>query len=193
MPRDKQFNREEVIEKAMLLFWKQGYHDTSVQDLVEHLGINRGSLYDTFGGKRRVFEAAFERYRLFAESRLREFLREHEEVKPTLRTLFRNIIDGDCADADRKGCLIANSTTEMLPDDAELREVIARHGDTMEKLFRDFLNRGAKAGRISKDKDVKSIAGVLFTFMQGLRVVGKTRPPKRKLLASVDQMLSLLD
>ena len=58
----KQFDRDEVIERAMDLFWQRGYESTSVDDLVEATGINRGSLYGTFGDKRRLFLATIDRY-----------------------------------------------------------------------------------------------------------------------------------
>jgi TetR/AcrR family transcriptional repressor of nem operon len=54
MPRVKLFDENEVLNKAMNLFWKQGYSATSIQDLVSHLGINRASLYDTYGDKEKL-------------------------------------------------------------------------------------------------------------------------------------------
>jgi TetR/AcrR family transcriptional repressor of nem operon len=63
MPRVKLFDENEVLNKAMNLFWKQGYSATSIQDLVSHLGINRASLYDTYGDKEKLFFRAFEFYR----------------------------------------------------------------------------------------------------------------------------------
>ena len=51
MPRVKLFDENEILKKSMELFWKKGYSATSVQDMVNHLGINRGSMYDTFGDK----------------------------------------------------------------------------------------------------------------------------------------------
>ena len=62
MARPKQFDRDEALERAMAVFWRRGYEGTSVRDLVEHMGINRGSLYDTFGDKRTLFLAAVDRY-----------------------------------------------------------------------------------------------------------------------------------
>ena len=51
MARSKEFEENEVLDKAMRLFWEQGYEKTSMTDLVEHMGIHRRSLYDTFGDK----------------------------------------------------------------------------------------------------------------------------------------------
>ena len=62
MARHKEFEREVVLEKAMATFWRYGYEGTSVQTLVENMGINRGSIYDTFGDKRSLFLAAIQHY-----------------------------------------------------------------------------------------------------------------------------------
>ena len=58
----KQFDRGDVLERAMAVFWRNGYQATSIQDLVDATGINRGSLYTTFGDKRGLFLAVLEHY-----------------------------------------------------------------------------------------------------------------------------------
>ena len=73
MPRVKSFDEKEVLDKAIHLFWKQGYTATSIQDLVTHLGINRASLYDTFGDKEELFKKAFEQYRKTSFDGLTQF------------------------------------------------------------------------------------------------------------------------
>lgn len=55
MGRSREFDENVVLQKAMELFWKQGYEKTSLNDLVEHMGIHRRSLYDTFGDKHTLF------------------------------------------------------------------------------------------------------------------------------------------
>ena len=74
MPRVKQFNEEQVLEKAMEVFWKKGYNGSSMQELVDGMGINRASIYDTFGSKEELFERAFEIYREKNLARIRNFL-----------------------------------------------------------------------------------------------------------------------
>ncbi|MEM9921565.1 MAG: helix-turn-helix domain-containing protein, partial [Bacteroidota bacterium] len=63
MPRSKNFDRQEVLQKAVELFWQKGFHATSMQDLVDHLEINRGSMYNTFGGKEQLFQEALALYK----------------------------------------------------------------------------------------------------------------------------------
>ena len=55
MSRNKAFNEEEVIDKAVKVFWAKGYEATSMQDLIDAMGIQRGSLYATFGSKQQLF------------------------------------------------------------------------------------------------------------------------------------------
>lgn len=193
MPRVKQFDQEEVLQKAMLLFWKQGYHDTSIDELVKFLGINRASLYDTFGGKKKLYEKALESYRTQNYQGMHAFLQSQENVKEGLRQVFQKITYDDYADEDCKGCFIVNTTTELLPADSDLQAVIEQHGQLVEQAFVDFLQKGVERGQISKDKDLKTLASLLYTLMTGLRVVGKTKPEVAVSMAAVDAVLSLLE
>src|SRR5210317_807979 len=111
MPRVKLFDEQEVLTKAMNLFWKQGYAATSVQDLVSHLGINRASLYDTFGDKEQLFRKSFELYRRINIEGLKQFLESYEDIREGFSKLFENAIQESITDKDRKGCFVVNTTT----------------------------------------------------------------------------------
>ncbi len=193
MPRVKQFDEEEVLQKAVLIFWRKGYYNTSIQDLVDFLGVNRASLYNTFGGKKKLFDKAFEQYRKVNHEGFTNFLNTQENVKDALRMVFTKIINDDCSDKDRKGCLIANTTTELLPTDKKLQKLITQHKLNTEKAFFDLLSRGVKKGQISKDTDLETISRLLYTLMTGLRVVSKTKPTFEESMTSVEAVLELLD
>ena len=193
MPRVKLFNQEEVLQKAMLIFWKKGYHSTSIQDLVNFLGINRASLYDTYGGKKQLFDSAFNLYRVSGNAGQNDILNGQENIKDTLKKIFQSVIVFDLSDFDSKGCFIANTTTEMLPDDVKLQDVITNHRKSMELFLYDLLMTGVKRGEITKDKDVKTLASLFYTLLTGFRVVGKTKPSKKESFASINAVLSLLD
>ena len=81
MPRVKLFDEKEVLTKAMNLFWRKGYSATSVQDLVNHLGINRGSLYDTFGNKEQLFNQSLALYRNSTIEGITQIFESHTKVK----------------------------------------------------------------------------------------------------------------
>lgn len=173
MPRVKLFDEKEVLQKAMELFWKRGYNATSIQDLVTHLGINRASIYDTYGGKRELFEKAFLLYREEGKERVEGFFATQPAVKQGLKNLFEMAINESLNDCDRKGCFVVNSITELVPDDEAIRPELIAHKEMMENIFFNYLQTGVENGEISKDKNLKIIAGLLFTFYSGVKVVGK--------------------
>lgn len=193
MPRVKQFNEEETLNKAMCLFWRNGFHATSMQDLVSYLGINRASIYDTYGGKKELFDKAFEHYRTTNRKQLLAFLESQESVKEGFRKLFENGISEAVCDTERKGCFVINVTTELVPNDDEMLAVIQENKAFMTATFEDFLKSGVASGEISNTKDLKNLASVLHTFFNGIKIVSKTDSNEQELLTSVDTVLSLLD
>ena len=193
MPRVKLFDENEVLTKAMNLFWKQGYAATSIQDLVSHLGINRGSLYDTFGDKEQLFKKSFALYRKTNIEGLKQFFENQSNVKDGFSILFDNAIEEAIQDKDRKGCFVVNTTTELIPNDESLTEVLERNKRDFEKLFLEYLKQGKASGQLKTSKDLESIAGLFYTLYNGIRVVSKVQPDKKKLKDTVSVALSLLD
>ncbi|MDX1332535.1 MAG: TetR/AcrR family transcriptional regulator [Robiginitalea sp.] len=193
MPRTKTFDEKAVLEKAMELFWTQGYHATSIQDLVDHLGINRASLYDTYGGKESLFQKAFRHYREQNTARIKQFLEQMPEVREGLGTLFNGAIKEAAADADRKGCFVVNTATELIPGDPTLLQVLAENKRTFEQLFYDYLKKGEETGQFPAGKNLRAIASLLFTLYNGLKVVSKVTPDPKQYQASIDEVLRLLD
>lgn len=193
MPRVKKFDINEVLLKAMELFWEKGYHATSIQDLVDGLGINRGSLYDTYGGKKKLFNQAIEIYMSSNQKLLCDLLGSEGNVKGTLRMVFEKIVDADISDADCKGCFVVNTTTELLPNDIGLQESITDYKKNIIQMFHELLQKGIKKGEIPKNKDIKTIANLLYTLMTGIRVISKTETNKKESLDEVDAVLMLLN
>lgn len=193
MPRAKAFQEEEVLKKAMELFWKKGYHATSMQDLVDYLGINRASLYNTFGGKKALFESALHMYRHANGQAIRDLLHSEANVRDGLYRLFVGAIDQALTDEDKKGCMIVNTCTELLPEDAELQKLLIHNQTKLENTFLAYLKQGQNQGQIPTDKDLKALASLFFTYYNGLQVVSKLNPSKDALVGQLELLLSLLD
>ncbi|MCB9267700.1 MAG: TetR/AcrR family transcriptional regulator [Lewinellaceae bacterium] len=193
MPRTKQFNEEEVLRKAMELFWKQGYHATSIQNLVDQLGINRASLYDTFGGKDALFEKAFEKYVRDYSAQVIAQLSRHESVRRALEAFFLSEARAAARDKDHKGCFVVNTTTEFVPNSEEWAQRITRQRKAMEHLFLQYLQRAVEQGEIPPGKDLPALAAYLFTFYNGLKVVSKANDSEEELCRVVQVALSVLD
>ena len=93
MPWEKQFNVDDVLDKAMRTFWSRGYEATSVQDLVECTGINRGSLYATYGDKRELFLASLRHYDQNVRQALVKGLERECGPREAIRRLFQAFVD----------------------------------------------------------------------------------------------------
>lgn len=192
MPRVKLFDENEVLTKAMNLFWKQGYSATSVQDLVSHLGINRASLYDTFGDKDQLFKKSFELYRKRNLEGIIHFFENRPNVKIGFSELFDNAIQEDVLDKDNKGCFVVNTTTELIPNDESLLMILEKNKRDFEKVFYNYLKKGQESGQLNTKQDLKSLATLFYTIYNGIRVVSKTRPNKKESSDSINVALSLL-
>lgn len=193
MPRVKLFDEKEVLCKAMNLFWKQGYAATSVQDLVSHLGINRASLYNTYGDKEQLFKKSFELYRKTNIEKLNQFFLSRPDVKKGFSELFDIAIQEAVLDKDNKGCFVVNITTELIPKDEKILDILEENKRVFEMIFYDYLKKGQESGQLHTQQDLKSLASFFFTIYNGIQVVSKVRPNKNELLASVNVALSLLD
>lgn len=192
MPRVKLFDENEVLTKAMNLFWKQGYGATSVQDLVSHLGINRASIYDTFGDKDKLFKKSFELYRKQNSEGLIKFFESRPNVKIGFFELFDNAIQEAVNDKDRKGCFVVNTTTELTPNDESLFQVLEINKQTFINIFFEYLKKGKGSGQLKTSQNLKSLATLFYTLYNGIRVVSKNRPNKKELTDSINVALSLL-
>ena len=193
MPRTKLFNEEEILDKAMELFWRKGYSATSVQDLVQHLGINRASLYDTFGDKRALFQKAFKKYREVNKDRINDFLAQQSSVKTGFKTLFLQSIKQSQQTTTTRGCFVVNSTIEFVPDDPEMHKVLAANKAEFEGIFQAFLQSGKDSGELSPSLDPQAVAAYLFIYYSGINVIAKINPHEDQLSASVEQALAILD
>ncbi|MEO0571902.1 MAG: TetR/AcrR family transcriptional regulator [Bacteroidota bacterium] len=193
MPRVKQFCEEDVLKKAMELFWEKGFHATSMQDLVSHLGINRASLYDTYGGKEELFDAAFKHYRESAVGWLEDVFQSESSIKAGFKRLFSTAIQEAVTDQCRKGCFVVNTTTELVPGNQKIDRTLVEHKAHMEDLFITYIQRGIENGEIPAHKDAQEIGLMLFTLYNGIRVVSKVDTDTKKLQKVVDSGLSVLN
>jgi len=103
MARPKEFDCDVVLDKAMALFWRQGYEATSIQDLVTHMGINRQSLYDTFSSKRQLYLAVMDRYIDRVVSRRLTVVNASSAATGAIRQFFSDVVAFAVSDKDNKG------------------------------------------------------------------------------------------
>jgi len=193
MPRVKLFNEKEVLQKSINLFWERGYNDTSIQNLVDHLGINRGSLYDTFGGKRELFDMAFKSYLNTNNDRLIAFFESQDSVKMGFEKFFETPLNAAVCDKGIRGCFAVNTITEMLPQDKIMQDVLKKNRIIIENAFYNFLKKGVESGEIDKNKNIKKITSFLYSLLNGILVTAKIDFNKKELLEMAKTGLTVLD
>ncbi|MGJ3253073.1 MAG: TetR/AcrR family transcriptional regulator [Elainellaceae cyanobacterium] len=193
MARHKEFDRDDVLEKAMEMFWYKGYEATSVQDLINCMGINRGSLYDTFGDKHSLFLAALDRYR---DSKVNERLKVLERSQSGLeaiRQFFYEMVEIRTTGQGCQGCLMVNSLVELALHDDEAAGRVASHATRLEEAFYRALMRARKHGEISEKKNLRAIARFLANSINGICVMAKISPDVHALKDVADVSLSVLN
>jgi TetR/AcrR family transcriptional repressor of nem operon len=193
MGRHKEFDREQALHKAMEVFWSRGFGAASIEDLVEHMGINRQSIYDTFGDKHALYLQALDRYREVEGRRLIELLERPGSVKKSLHQLFAEVVDRAVADPKHRGCFMGNATSELA---GRCKETAARTCDnmtTMEDAFYRALRRGKQQGEITGGQDLLATARFLHCTLQGLVLMAKARRDRKVLNDVARVTLSVIE
>jgi TetR/AcrR family transcriptional repressor of nem operon len=193
MARPKEFERDQALQAAMQVFWMRGFRGASVQDLLDAMGINRGSLYDTFGDKRELFRAALQRYELTVLEPLLADLERPElpGLEAVRRTLAR-IVEDLAGRGAARGSLLTTSAVEVCPSDRGLTAQVSRAMGRIEDAFHCALARAQDAGELAPTQDPRALARYLGATVNGLWVIGRTRPGRRVLQGIATTALSSL-
>lgn len=173
MARSKAFDPEDVLEAALQLFWTKGYEQTSMQDLVDAMGINRGSLYDTFGDKQRLYRKAVARYLDWHTLRTMRAAMADGDYSPKeqMELLFDRLVEeGEGVNRER-GCLLTNTITELGHRDPEVTEQVAEGIRQVEDTFAELILKGQEIGEFTSNIDARALARFLVSTIQGMRVV----------------------
>ena len=192
MARPREFDREAVLDRAMTAFWSKGYAATSIEHLVDRMGIQRGSLYGTFGDKRTLFLAALERYQQVVARELFEALDAPGSGLEAIRSFFRLRVASAVDRCRPAGCLVTNSAVELSRRDRGA----ARVGGSLSKMeaaFRRALERARAAGELARGRDVRALARFLTSSAQGLSVMAKAFPDRALLEDVVSVVLGALE
>jgi TetR/AcrR family transcriptional regulator, transcriptional repressor for nem operon len=192
MARNKEFIKEKALEEAMNTFWKKGYHDTSMQDLVDSMGINRASLYDTFGDKHRLYLQSLESYREINKCALLQVVENESVSSEKIRKGLIYYANESLNDTENKGCFMTNATLEMLPHDADVLDLVCDNLANMKNFLTDIIREGQAKGEIQNPSSPESLADFVQCSIGGLRILGKARPTTQQLFGIIDNVMLVL-
>ncbi|MFC9710430.1 TetR/AcrR family transcriptional regulator [Paenibacillus sp. NPDC056933] len=176
--RTKEFNKDQVLHQAMLLFWEKGYEAASIPDLLEVMGISRSSLYDTFSDKQTLYTAALEHYKEGSVYK-QAILERASTVRDGIFQFFEHHIASAYDTSLPGGCFVTNAATTESPDE-KINELIKTSFLDLELAFCELLEKGQQSGEIDKTTDIKTLSYLLLNLHQSINIMAKTgQDPER--------------
>jgi TetR/AcrR family transcriptional repressor of nem operon len=174
MARSKDFDEDETLDKAVQLFWYKGYNATSAQDLVDGLGINRSSLYNTFGDKKQLFLKSLARYRAQTTGAMLAFISASTNAEETVRSLLQFAAQESVTDVLPRGCFMVNSAVEVAPHDPDMLQAVTDNRKAVEEALCSLATQGQASGHFSGTQSARSIARFIFNTISGIRVAARS-------------------
>jgi TetR/AcrR family transcriptional repressor of nem operon len=192
MARTKDFDESEILSKAVCLFWHKGYNGTSMQELVDHLGISRSSLYDTYVDKHTLYIKALEFYQNDSGSQICNIVTNNISAKEAIRQLLEFITSNLLKDEQHKGCFMVNAEVEVAPHDAEVKEIIRKNEQQLEEAFHHAIQKGQESNEITNKQDSRALARFFLNTVKGIRVSAKSTTDKAFFNDIIQTTLSML-
>jgi TetR/AcrR family transcriptional regulator, transcriptional repressor for nem operon len=191
MARHKEFDEAKVLQKAMVLFWQNGYEKTSMQDLVDHMNIHRRSIYDTFGDKQTLFLSALQLFEEITQKKMEQRTKPFCSAKLAIRGLFEMAVLP--IEGKPPGCFIVNTAVELTLHNQEIADMISKNFNKTESFIYELLLQGQKNGEISNQQDIEKLAQSIHNSFIGIRVLAKTTKDQEKLQNIIDSTLAVLE
>jgi TetR/AcrR family transcriptional repressor of nem operon len=190
--RPREFDRDQVLVKAMELFWRKGYEATSLSDLTAGLGIGRQSLYLAFGDKAGLFQECLELYTDLLERDLNQQLDQEGSILGNLR----RTLDQAETHAQGKqfhGCLLGNALAEVGARDDTLDRILRRKVERVRTVYERALSHAARRGELKPNTDVTALAHALVAFTQGAALLCRVWREPGTISATLNGVRALLD
>lgn len=193
MARPREFDEHQALTAAMQVFWEKGYELTSLSDLTSAMGIQRPSLYGTFGGKEALFQAALT---LYAEHSL-TFIRNKLQSAPSARASVLLYLQGIVSSSDGRkpelGCFCVNTIVELAPHNQRFTQFTREYQRKITELIQSVLEEGMHSGELSQDLHAPALANAIMIAAVGLAVTMKSGPDRSVVEQAIDQIIQMLD
>ncbi len=174
MSNKSKFNRDQVIENATNLYWKKGYHATSMRDLQNAIDMRPGSIYAEFGSKDGVFKASLEHYAQLGLAQLESLKTEFVSPLARLKAFVKQAVINTQQDAPSCVCMLAKTVAELTEEQSELFQVARDSLKQVERQFEKLITEAQQLDEVSRDKDAMELARFVQIQITGLRMYAKT-------------------
>jgi len=181
MARKKDFDEDELLEKATNLFWRKGYNATSAQDLVDELKINRSSLYNTYTDKKTLFQKALKKYQDQQTAAMINMLSRADDPEKAIKKVFDDLVKESKEDTVARGCFMVNTAVEIAGHDPEIGSLVRANNQSVEDALTVTIEKGQKMGQFSTQNSARAYARFLFGNINALRVIVRSGADKSAL------------
>ncbi|MGF1475067.1 MAG: TetR/AcrR family transcriptional regulator [Geminicoccaceae bacterium] len=184
MGRPRLFDQDAVLRAAMELFWSNGYEGTATDDLEAATGLRRGSLYNAFGDKRRLYLAALDHYTQVEMGEAVDTVSRGDNVRDGVAMMFGRAVDQASLAAGARGCMVCDAAIDLAPEDPEVATRVRRALDRLRRAI-----AGRLAAERTSDLPDRSADHLVATYM-GLKVMAKAGYDGAVLRDVADQAVS---
>lgn len=192
MPKVETFNKELVIRQASNIFHTKSYSLTSMQDLVDATGLNRSSIYNSFGSKLDLYMECLRWYQKESKNNVQKIVKKAKNAKSTLEDIFlMNLVKKN--NGIDNGCMINNCITEMANQETVINQFLCNNQQNMVQLFETLVAQGQMEGVFNTQQLPKVYGLYLLNAFQGLKVSSILSKDNKELESVVYTTLSVLN
>ncbi|MCG7339257.1 TetR/AcrR family transcriptional regulator [Staphylococcus sp. ACRSN] len=173
--RPLEYSKEDVLDAAIDVFWEKGYKACSTEDLCNRTGLGRGSLYNSFGSKHKLYEEALKRYHEFWIETQRNILKQTNLVKQNLENLLIWAVEEDFKES-AKGCMLINASMEYWKNDPTVSHWSRIHANHLESIIKEVIQSGIDSKEIKSNISVDDLARNYLCSFYGLRALNAFIP-----------------
>ena len=189
MPARIEFDYGRAVDRATQLFWRRGYRDTSLRDLLTAMGIGEGSFYNTFKSKRLLYLECLKHYNETVSRRRLDALMGPASAKAGIRAFFQFLLDEFDNPKIPSLCMLAGSVSSEVLRERELAPTVMRDMQAFGSAFKERLEAAKKSGELPGDYDAEQAANVIMTFLMGLFRMIRVLNTRAEMEAQVEMLL----
>lgn len=191
--RPIEFDPDTALAAAMHLFWTKGYEHTSMRDLLNAMNLSKSSLYQTFGGKQRLFRNCIAHYAEQFTDHLRQGLAQAPSGRRFIEAFLYSVLDDVDGKNQPRGCLVMNTASEFGRSDPLISRDVVRSIEGFRNILQEAVERGQREGDIPQDRDSGALASFLVSSMSGLKTQAKAGADAATLKSIIEVVLHALD
>lgn len=190
--RPRSFDRTETLDRALKAFWRNGFEATSMNDLVEAMGINSPSIYAAFGSKEALFAEAVQHYHAAYADGLLQALNDAPDAASGIDAMFKAAVELFTRTDTPGGCFVVNSVASNAPNGLETEQTLKWLRRERSEQIAERLAKDMRSGRLRDDTPIQELSDLYAAILQGLAQAARDGLSKERLLKLSDHSRNLV-